>query len=70
MASEIEQEQTDTTEWDLILYFLGLLLLNRHWEKGRTRMEQVRLGGFIQFSIQRGISCPLACSPLPSRGRG
>jgi hypothetical protein len=60
LASENEQEQTEATERDLILRFLWLLLLNRHLEKGRTRMEQVRLGGLIQFFIQRGVSCRLA----------
>jgi len=46
---EIEQEQTEATEWDLIFCFFWLLLSERQLEKGRTRMEQVRLCGVIQF---------------------
>jgi len=47
---EIEQEQTEATEWDLIFCFFWLLLSERQLERGRTRMEQVRLRGMIQFS--------------------
>jgi hypothetical protein len=47
---EIEHEQTEATKWDLFFCFFWLLLSERQLEKGRTRMEQVRLRGMIQFS--------------------